>query len=82
LVKALRQQFGTVVANGQGEMKGTMIRVAHLGYYDFAETLALLAQLEIVLVQLGKLDAAKLGAGVRAAQTYYLAQHKAQTAKA
>jgi aspartate aminotransferase-like enzyme len=82
VVKALRQQFGSVVANGQGEMKGTMIRVAHLGYYDFAETLSLLAQLEIVLVQLGKLDAAKLGAGVRAAQTYYLAQHKAQTAKA
>ena len=80
VVKALRQQFGSVVANGQGEMKGRMIRVAHLGYYDFAETLSLLAQLEIVLVQLGRLDRAKLGAGVRAAQTYYLAQQAAQPA--
>src|SRR3954464_9117729 len=33
LVKALREQFGAVVANGQGEMKGQMIRIAHLGYY-------------------------------------------------
>src|SRR6185437_13349442 len=78
VVKALRQQFGSVVANGQGEMKGQMIRVAHLGYYDFAETLSLIAQLEIVLAQLGKLDSSKLGAGVRAAQTFYLAQEKTQ----
>lgn len=78
VVKALRQHFGSVVANGQGEMKGAMIRVAHLGYYDFAETLSLIAQLEIVLVQLGKLEPSKLGAGVRAAQTFYLAQSAAQ----
>jgi aspartate aminotransferase-like enzyme len=82
VVKALRQQFASVVANGQSEMKGAMIRVAHLGYYDFAETLSLIAQLEIVLVQLGALDAAKLGAGVRAAQSFYLAQDKAAKAKA
>lgn len=80
VVKALRQQFGSVVANGQGEMKGAMIRVAHLGYYDFAETLSFLAQLEIVLAQLGHLEPAKLGAGVRAAQTYYLAQLAVATA--
>ena len=82
VVKALRQQFGSVVANGQGEMKGQMIRVAHLGYYDFAETLSLIAQLEIVLEQLGKLDRAKLGAGVRAAQIFYLAQQAAQKSSA
>lgn len=82
VVKALRQQFGSVVANGQGEMKGQMIRVAHLGYYDFAETLSLIAQLEIVLAQLGKLDAAKLGAGVAAAQRYYLSELSGQKATA
>lgn len=82
VIKALREQFGTVVANGQGEMKGHMIRIAHLGYYDFAETLSVLAQLEIVLAQLGKLEPAKLGSGVRAAQTFYLAQHKVAGAKA
>ncbi|MGH9488691.1 MAG: pyridoxal-phosphate-dependent aminotransferase family protein [Terriglobales bacterium] len=77
VIKALREQFGTVVANGQGEMKGHMIRVAHLGYYDYTELLSVIAQLEIVLVQLGSLESGKLGAGVRAAQTYYLAQQKA-----
>lgn len=82
LVKALRQQFGSVVANGQGEMKGKMIRIAHLGYYDFAETLSIIAQLEVVLVQLGKLSPDKLGSGVRAAQTFYLAQEQTKTAKA
>ncbi|TAN23981.1 MAG: alanine--glyoxylate aminotransferase family protein [Acidobacteria bacterium] len=82
VIKALREQFGTVVANGQGEMKGKMIRVAHLGYYDFPELLSVVAQLEIILAQLGQFDHAKLGAGVRAAQTYYLAQHKAAGAKA
>lgn len=77
VIKALREQFGTVVANGQGDMKGKMIRVAHLGYYDFPELLSVIAQLEIVLAQLGKLESAKLGAGVRAAQTDYLARQKA-----
>ncbi|HVB40338.1 MAG TPA: alanine--glyoxylate aminotransferase family protein [Terriglobales bacterium] len=83
VVKALRQQFGSVIANGQGEMKGKMIRVAHLGYYDFVEMFSLIAQLEVVLVQLGKLDAGKLGTGVRAVQQYFLAQAQPkQTAKA
>jgi aspartate aminotransferase-like enzyme len=82
VVKALRQQFGSVIANGQGEMKGKMIRVAHLGYYDFVEMFSLIAQLEVVLVQLGKLDAGKLGTGVRAVQQYFLAAQTKQTAKA
>ncbi|MGH9478674.1 MAG: pyridoxal-phosphate-dependent aminotransferase family protein [Terriglobales bacterium] len=77
VVKALREQFGSVVADGQGEMKGKMIRVAHLGYYDFPETLSLIAQLEIVLAGLGALDRAKLGSGVRAAQLFCLAQQQA-----
>lgn len=77
VVKALREQFACVVANGQGEMKGQMIRIAHLGFYDFPETLSLIAQLEIVLAELGALDRAKIGAGVRAAQLFYLAQHQA-----
>lgn len=81
IVKAMRQNFGSVIANGQGEMKGKIIRVAHLGYYDFAETLSLIAQLELVLVQLGKLSAGDLGKGVRAAQTVWLAAQSAAKAE-
>lgn len=72
IVKALRKNFGSVVANGQGEMKGKMIRIAHLGYYDISDTLALLGQLELTLTQLGKLEKGRLGAGVRAAQSVWL----------
>ncbi len=81
IVKGLRQRFGAIVANGQGEMKGQLFRIAHLGYYDFAETIGLIAQLELVLAEAGWLDPAKLGAGVRAAQEYWL-QSAAQPAAA
>ena len=82
IVKGLRQQFGSVIANGQGEMKGKIFRVAHLGYYDFSDTLALIAQLELVLARAGKLDPAKLGSGVRAAQALWLEAGAVQGAKA
>jgi aspartate aminotransferase-like enzyme len=34
IVKEFRESFAAVVANGQGEMKGKLFRIAHLGYYD------------------------------------------------
>ncbi len=72
IVKTLRQQFGAIVANGQGEMKGKIFRIAHLGYYDFAETVSLIALLELTLAASGRLRREQLGAGVRAAQEYWL----------
>ncbi len=70
IVKELRTRFGAVIANGQGSMKGQIIRLAHLGYYDMADVFAVFAALEIALLKLGyKLD---LGSGVRAAQGVYL----------
>jgi len=51
-------------------MKGKIFRIAHLGYYDFTDTLAIIACLEIILK---KLDlGVELGSGVRAAQEVYL----------
>ena len=35
IVKEFRQRFGSIIANGQGEMKGKIFRIAHLGYFDF-----------------------------------------------
>src|SRR5438270_733673 len=37
IVKDFRERFGAVVANGQGEMKGKLFRIAHLGYYDYLD---------------------------------------------
>jgi aspartate aminotransferase-like enzyme len=51
-------------------MKGKIFRVAHLGYYDFTDTVALIACLEILLKRLG--IPIELGSGVRAAQQVYL----------
>jgi len=70
IVKELRTRFGAIIANGQGSMKGQIFRLAHLGYYDMADLFALLAALEIALVNLGQ-DVV-LGSGVRAAQEVYL----------
>jgi aspartate aminotransferase-like enzyme len=72
LIKEFKRNFGAVVANGQGEMKGKIFRVAHLGYYDFTDTIALIACLEILLNRLG--IPIELGSGVRAAQQVYLQQ--------
>jgi aspartate aminotransferase-like enzyme len=72
VVKDMRARFGTILTDGQGTMQGQMFRIAHLGYYDFLDLLAVLGALEITLHKLGhKLE---LGSGVHAAQDVYLRQ--------
>jgi len=70
IVKEFRESFAAVVANGQSEMKGKLFRVAHIGYYDYLDTIGILAALEQVL---GGVSATPVeyGAGVRAAQEVY-----------
>lgn len=69
IVKAFRNRFGAVIANGQGEMKGQLFRIAHLGLYDYLDTIAIIGALENVLAQIGR--KVELGAGLRAAQLVY-----------
>jgi aspartate aminotransferase-like enzyme len=70
IVKAFRDSFSAVVANGQGEMKGKLFRIAHLGYYDYLDTIGILAALEHVLAQVTR-KPVEYGAAVRAAQQVY-----------
>jgi aspartate aminotransferase-like enzyme len=70
IVKALKSEFASTVAGGQGKLKGRILRVAHLGYYDATDILGLLGSLEIVLARLGHRFAP--GAGVAAAEAEYL----------
>jgi aspartate aminotransferase-like enzyme len=70
VVKEMRARFGVILTDGQGSMKGHMFRIAHLGYYDFLDLVAVLGALEIVLQKLG--HKVELGSGVRAAQNVYL----------
>jgi aspartate aminotransferase-like enzyme len=46
VVKALKARFSLVIANGQGEMQGKIFRVAHLGFFDYLDTIAFLGAME------------------------------------
>ena len=67
IIKRMREQFGAVVANGQGSMKGQLFRIAHLGYYDYLDTIGVLAALEHVIAEVTGKDV-EFGCAVGAAQ--------------
>ncbi len=69
IVREFRDRFGSIIANGQAEMKGQIFRIAHLGYFDFADLFAVVAQLEIILAAQGIPVA--FGKGVAAVQNVY-----------
>jgi aspartate aminotransferase-like enzyme len=70
IVKEFRESFDAVVANGQGEMKGKLFRIAHIGYYDYLDTVGILGALEHVLARVTEKNI-EYGAAVRAAQQVY-----------
>jgi len=70
VVKALKTRFGAVIANGQGEMKGKIFRIAHLGFFDYLDTIALLGAMEHIAKDTLKLPV-KYGQAVAAAQQVY-----------
>jgi aspartate aminotransferase-like enzyme len=72
IVKEFRERFASVVANGQGEMKGKLFRVAHLGYYDYLDTIGMIGALEHVLAKVQKPKHIEFGTGLKAAQLAYL----------
>src|SRR5579884_1543177 len=69
IVKEFRNRFGAVIANGQGSMKGQIFRIAHLGYFDFADLFSVIAGLEVILDANGY--PVKFGTGVAAVQNVY-----------
>ncbi|MGD0777510.1 MAG: alanine--glyoxylate aminotransferase family protein [Candidatus Solibacter sp.] len=69
IVKEFRNRFGSIIANGQGTMKGQIFRIAHLGYFDFSDLFAMIAGLEIILNANG--HPVQYGTGVAAAQDVY-----------
>jgi aspartate aminotransferase-like enzyme len=69
IVKEYRNRFGSIIANGQGSMKGQIFRIAHLGYFDFPDLFSVIAQLEIILAANG--HPVTFGSGVAAVQKVY-----------
>ena len=66
ITKTLRDQLGVTIAGGQGDMKGKIFRIAHLGYATRFDVVTAIAALELTLQSLGW--PVKLGEGVKAAQ--------------
>jgi len=71
IVKQLKSRFGTIVANGQGEMKGQLFRVAHLGFFDPLDTLAVIGALEQVTIESLPQSKFQLGDALAAAQRVF-----------
>ena len=69
IVKGYKQKFGAVITGGQGSMKDELFRLAHLGYFDFADMFSVIAELEIILRANG--FPVELGRGVAAVQRVY-----------
>jgi aspartate aminotransferase-like enzyme len=66
LQDALKTENGITVAGGQGEFRGRIFRIAHLGYYDELDMVSVVAALERSLIRCG--FAVEAGKGVAAVQ--------------
>ena len=58
------------MANGNAELKGQLFRIAHIGYYDYLDTVGVLAALEQVIADVTQTKV-EFGSAVRAAQEVY-----------
>jgi aspartate aminotransferase-like enzyme len=53
VVATLRDRFGITIANGQGELKGKIFRIGHIGWFDVFDITTALAAVELALVDAG-----------------------------
>jgi aspartate aminotransferase-like enzyme len=71
IVKELKSRFGAIITNGQGEMKGKIFRIAHLGFFDFLDTIAIIGALEQVVAKSLPHPGFAFGNGLIAAQKVF-----------
>ena len=53
VVRGVRDRFGMTIANGQGELKGKIFRLGHIGWFDVFDITTQIAAVELVLADLG-----------------------------
>ena len=53
IVLAMRERSGVTVVGGQGELKGKIVRIGHIGYVDVHDVATALTALELALVNAG-----------------------------
>jgi aspartate aminotransferase-like enzyme len=81
IVKELKRRFAAIVTNGQGEMKGKIFRIAHIGLFDYMDTIAIIGALEQVAATSLNLPGFAFGQALAAAQQVY-AERTGQTSPA
>ena len=69
VVKWLKEKYDMYIVGGQGQAKGKIIRVAHMGYINEFDTIQVVSALEMALAGLGY--SFEMGSGVAAAQTVF-----------
>jgi serine---pyruvate transaminase len=67
--KLMRDRYGVTIAGGQGQLKGKIARIAHVGYFGGFDIVVALTALEMALRDLG--FEAEPGAGAGAAQRVF-----------
>jgi len=65
LRKTMSEKYGFLIAGGQGDMKGKIIRLSHMGYLDVFDLIGGIAALELALHEQG--FGVTIGKGVTAA---------------
>jgi aspartate aminotransferase-like enzyme len=53
IVLAMRERSGVTIIGGQGEVRGKIVRIGHIGYIDVYDVTTALAALEVALVEAG-----------------------------
>jgi aspartate aminotransferase-like enzyme len=69
VVRSLRDRFGITLAAGQGPIKGRVVRIGHIGWFDVFDIATALAGLELALGEAGA-DIERGVAVSRALETY------------
>jgi aspartate aminotransferase-like enzyme len=66
LKKNFEDLYGLIIAGGQSQLKGKIIRIAHIGYFQPLDIIQAVSTLELVLKDMGY--PVELGKGVKAAE--------------
>ena len=69
IVAAVRERMGVTVAGGQGDLRGKIVRIGHLGYVDIFDVVTGLAAVELALAEAGA-DIERGAGPARALETF------------
>ncbi len=53
VIRGVRDRFGITIANGQGELKGKIFRLGHIGWFDIFDVTTQIAAVELLLAEIG-----------------------------